>query len=236
MKQRLLIIFLSLGLTINLSAQNTDQNSNDTNEVKTATDNFLHSMGGKELWKQLKVLKFQHIWYPSNRESYVEDEIIDLTATRSWVKMKSEVFERIRAYSPEFGYWSITNGKFAQGSVESMENALKRGPFNMYRIIAAIAREDKRYEFKMEKTEVGGAKKIAVYYQQEYGGGITINYLGEPIVWETLQYKYTFGPMESYGNLRHPKWALYNNGSFRYEMVFLVGSSTGVDVNTFKNG
>ena len=78
---------------------------------------MVETMGGMEIWGQLKSVHFVHEWFPWYREAYVEHEILDLTGPRSWVEMKSEIYHRLRAYSPEHGYWNVVNGEFPRVSV-----------------------------------------------------------------------------------------------------------------------
>ncbi len=62
-------------------------------------------MGGMKIWKQIKFLHFVHEWHPINRvDTYIENEILDLTSSSSWVDRKSEIKHDIRAYSPEGKY------------------------------------------------------------------------------------------------------------------------------------
>ncbi len=195
---------------------------------------MIQTMGGLELWGRLSQLKFQHKWYPINRGNYVEDEIIDLTGPRSWVHMKSEDFERSRAYSPEHGYWSIHNGTFSQ-SEESYQNALKRAPFNIYRIAHAVAKGEFPFEIKMGQTDIPTGVKIEFLTTEgDIGGSVVLNGKSEPLVWETPQFRYTFGPMKKFGNLSVPNWAVYDQGSFRYEMIDLIGDSNPVDSKLFQ--
>ena len=57
----------------------------------TEAEAMVESMGGLEIWAQLKSVHFVHEWFPWYRvDSYIENEILDLTAPRSWVEMKSE--------------------------------------------------------------------------------------------------------------------------------------------------
>ena len=49
----------------------------------------------------------------------------NLTGPRSYVTMESEIYSRIRAYSPEHRYWSVTNGEFKYGEDESLANAME---------------------------------------------------------------------------------------------------------------
>ena len=95
---------------------------------------MVESMGGK-IWADIETAHFVHEWDIVNRpQRYLENEILDLTGPRSWVEMKSENYYRVRAYSPEHGYWSRTDGEFSQGSEESLANAVERAPFSIYRL------------------------------------------------------------------------------------------------------
>ena len=82
---------------------------------------MVNTMGGMSIWAQLKSVHFVHRWYFWDRDSYLENEILDLTAPRSWVTMKNETYSRIRAYSPEHKYWNIINGEFSYTSEEAFE-------------------------------------------------------------------------------------------------------------------
>ena len=62
---------------------------------------------------------------------------------------------------------------------------------------------------------------------------IILNARKEPLVWATTQYRYTFGPMKRFGNLRVPDWAVYGNGTTRYQMISLQGSHHPPDLSLF---
>lgn len=47
------------------------------------------------------------------------------------------------------------------------------------------------------------------------------------------EFKYTFGPMERYGDLRVPKWATTGNGAVTYEMISLTGDNRAPDTAPF---
>lgn len=197
---------------------------------------MVETMGGMIIWAQLKSVHFVHRWDPWYRvDSYVENEILDLTGPRSWVKMESEIYHRIRAYSPEHKYWSVTNGKFSYGSEESFKNAMERAPFSIYRIARGIAIGDPYYEIRFGKGDIPHTRRLEFYGPDGVlGGWIILNARKEPIVWATTQYRYTFGPMKQFGNLRVPNWAVYENGITRYEMISLKGSDQVPDLSLFK--
>ncbi len=200
----------------------------------TAVKEMVEVMGGARLWSEIKQLHFRHVWYPINRESFVEDEIIDLTGPRSWVHMKSEIFDRYRAYSPEHGYWSLLNGKYSE-SEESLKNAMKRAPFNLYRMVHAIAKDTFPFEIRMGETDIPTGIRIEVIMEDGTpGGSIVLDGANRPLVWETKQFRYTFGPMKKFGNLWVPNWAIYDKGSFRYEMLDLKGDNHTISPEKFK--
>ncbi|MGD2136388.1 MAG: hypothetical protein PVF27_09515 [Gemmatimonadales bacterium] len=64
-------------------------------------------------------------------------------------------------------------------------------------------------------------------------GWILLNARKEPVIWATTQYAYSFGPLERYGNLRVPRWAITGGGRVRYEMVSLTGSNEAPDLSLF---
>ena len=200
-------------------------------EAEAMVDN----MGGMELWAQLKSVHFVHRWYPWYREEpYIENEVLDLTGPRSWVEEKSENHHRIRAYSPEHKYWSITNGEFAYGSEESFNNAMERAPFSIYRIARGIAMGDPYYEVRFGEGDIPYSRRLEFYGPDGIlHGWIILNFRREPLVWATTQYRYTFGPMEQFGDLKVPNWAVYENGVTMYEMISLNGSNQPPDSNLF---
>jgi len=195
---------------------------------------MVKNMGGKMIWSQLKNLHFVHRWFYWNSDSYVEDEILDLTGPRSWIEMKSETYHRIRAYSPEHKYWNIINGKFSYANEQAFKDAMERAPYSLYRIARAIATEDSNYEIKYGEEEFPGARRLEIYGPDgERHGYIVLNFKKEPLVWATTQYKYTFGPMKQFGNLFVPNWAVTAEGAVTYEMISLVGDNQLPDPNLF---
>lgn len=197
---------------------------------------MVETMGGTAIWSQLKSVHFIHRWYPWYRvDSYLENEILDLTAPRSWVTKESEIYHRLRVYSPEYKYWNIENGKFSYTSKESFKNAMKRAPFHWCRIARGIAIEDSFYKIRFGKGDIPRSRRLEFYGPDgKLGGWIILNARKEPIVWATTQYRYIFGPMKRFGNLRVPNWAVYENGSFCYEMISLKGSDKSPDISMFK--
>ena len=196
---------------------------------------MVETMGGKEIWAQLKSVHFVHEWYPWHRvDAYVENEILDLTAPRSWVEMKSEIHHRVRAYSPEHKYWSVLDGEFSFADEDRLKKALERAPYSIYRIARAVAIGDRSYEIRFGEGDIPGTRSLEFYgLDGEMHGWIILNARKEPIVWATTQYRYTFGPMKRFGNLRVPDWAVYENGITRYQMISLEGSSQAPDEALF---
>lgn len=64
-------------------------------------------------------------------------------------------------------------------------------------------------------------------------GWILLNARKEPVVWATTQYRYTFGPMKQFGNLRVPNWGVTGDGAVTYEMISLMGDSQRPDSSLF---
>ncbi|MDJ0653263.1 MAG: hypothetical protein QNJ40_03840 [Xanthomonadales bacterium] len=194
------------------------------------------TMGGIHIWKELEKVHFVHEWDIANRhERYLENEILDLTGPRSWVTMKSESYDRVRAYSPEYGYWSITNGKFARGDEVSLANAMERAPYSIYRIARSVARDDESLEVRFGTLE-GIPGFPALEFADAEGvarGWIILNARKEPVIWATTQYVYVFGPLARFGNLWVPNWATTNNGLVRYEMVSLTGHNAKPQLGLF---
>jgi hypothetical protein len=197
---------------------------------------MVQTMGGKQIWAQLKSVHFVHEWFPYYRiDSYIENEILDLTGPRSWVEMKSEVYHRLRAYSPEYKYWNIVNDKFSYADEKRFKNAMERAPYSIYRIARAVAIGDPYYEIRLGKGDIPGSQRLEFYGPDGMmHGWIILNARKEPLVWATSQYRYTFGPMKRFGNLRVPNWAVYQNGTTCYEMISLKGSNHPPSLSLFK--
>lgn len=188
---------------------------------------MVEAMGGLDIWRDIASVHFVHEWDIANRpDRYLEHEILDLTGARSYVTMDSEIYSRTRAYSPEHGYWSITNGVFARGSEEALANAMERAPYSIYRLARAIARNDDRLEIRYG-TRDGLPRFPALEFAGPDGeahGWIILNVRKEPVIWATTQYIYVFGQLARFGNLKVPNWATTSDGLVRYEMVSLTGS------------
>jgi predicted enzyme related to lactoylglutathione lyase len=205
-------------------------------EAIVEAEAMVETMGGMEIWAHLKSVHFVHEWRPYYKvDSYIENEILDLTGPRSWVEMKSEIYHRLRAYSPEYKYWNIINGKFSYAEEKAFANAMERAPFSIYRIARAVAIGDPYYEIRFGKGDIPGSRRLEFSGPDGImGGWIILNARKEPIVWATTQYRYTFGPMKRFGNLRVPNWAVYENGTIMYEMISLKGSNQPPDLALFQ--
>jgi len=197
---------------------------------------MVEAMGGMEIWAQLKQLHFVHRWYPWNRkDSYVENEILDLTGPRSWVERRSEVFHQMRVYSPEGRHWTLVNGTFSWSSDERFEGAMKRAPFNFYHLVHAVAVGDSFYEVRFGEGDIPGTRRLEFLGPDgTLGGWVILNARKEPLVKATPDYRYTLGPLATFGNLRVPAWGVYDNGLTRYEMISLEGSSEPLDPELFQ--
>lgn len=197
---------------------------------------MVEAMGGAAIWRDTASVHFVHVWDIVNRpDRYIEDEVLDLTGPRSWVRMKSEIRERTRAYSPEHGYWSIADGEFSPGSQESLANAMERAPYSIYRLARAIARGEDWLQIRYGPV-AGIPNPRALEFvgpDGEAHGWILLNARKEPIIWATTQYQYVFGPLKRFGNLRVPAWATTSKGLVRYEMVSLEGSREQPDLGLF---
>jgi hypothetical protein len=235
MKQLSLIVLILSLAAMPISAEEKAGGVRGEPEAIAAAEAMVETMGGMDIWTQLKSLHFVHDWSPHYRvDTYRENEILDLTGPRSWVDMRSEVYHRLRAYSPEHRYWNVINGEFAYAKEERFEAAMKRAPFSIYRIARGIAIGDAYYEVTFAEGDIPGSRQLEFRGPDGARGGfIILNARHEPIVWATNEYRYTFGPMKRFGNLRVPDWAIYDNGGTRYEMVSLMGSNEPPDPTLF---
>ena len=197
---------------------------------------MVEKMGGIAVWASLESVHFVHEWDFVNRpDRYIENEILDLTGPRSWVKMESEIFNYVRAYSPEYGRWIITDGEFTRASDAALADSLERAPFSIYRLARSIARNDEMMEIRFGTIEdVGGPPALEFVDADGVARGwILLNTRKEPVIWATTSYVYVFGPLARFGNLLVPNWATTSNGLVRYEMVSLTGRNSRPDLHLF---
>ena len=236
MPTRLSVIALGLVLLLCAMTAAAQQNEPGLQGEPAAIEDaraMVERMGGLELWAALEQLHFVHEWDIVNRpQRYLEHEILDLAGARSHVTMDSEDYHRTRVYSPEHGYWSITDGDFAAGSDEDLANAVARAPFSIYRLARAIGRNDAELTIRHGTLEgIPPVPALEFEYGGEVGGWIVLNARKEPVIWATTQYVYDFGPLARFGNLWVPDWATTSDGLVRYEMVSLKGSSQRPDAS-----
>jgi len=196
---------------------------------------MVETMGGQEIWSQLKSIHFVTEWYPCDRvDSYVENEVLDLTGPRSWADRKSEISHITRAYSPEGKHWSIVNGKFSYASDEVFRNDTIRAPFNFYHLVKAIASGDPFYEVRFGTGDIPYTRRLEFYGPDGVlNGWIILNDRKEPVVKATPQYRYTLGPLKKIGNLNIPKWGVYDNGYTRYNLISVTGDNQAPNPDLF---
>lgn len=197
---------------------------------------MVEAMGGVAIWRELESVHFVHEWDIYNRpDIYLENEILDLTGPRSYVTMESEIYHRVRAYSPEYRYWNIVDGEFSYATDQAFDSAMERAPYSIHRLARAIARGDSSYHVQFgPMRDMPGTVGLEFRGSDgEVHGWILLNTRKEPVVWATTQYSYSFGPLERYGNLRVPRWAITGGGRVRYEMVSLTGSNEPPDLSLF---
>ena len=200
-----------------------------------AAQAMVEAMGGARIWKPLRSLRLVHEWFPWNRsDSYVETETLDLTGPRSHADRKSEIRHEIRAYSPEGGGWRIQNGKLSRSNPDALAVDLARAPFNFFRLVSAVAKDDPFYEVRWGEGDIPETRRLEFYGSDgQLGGWVILDVDGEPIVKATPDYRYTLGPLERFGNLRLPAWGVYDNGYTRYEMRAAYGDHEPVDSSLF---
>lgn len=196
---------------------------------------MVDAMGGVRIWKPLKSLRLVHEWFPWNRsDSYVETETLDLTGPRSHADRKSEIRHEIRAYGPEGGGWRIQNGKLARSGPDALAADLARAPFNFFRLVSAVAKDDPYYEVRWGKGDIAGTRRLEFLGPDgRLGGWVILDVDGEPIVKATPEYRYILGPLGRFGNLRLPAWGVYENGFTRYEMRAAKGDHEVLDSSLF---
>ena len=232
MMHRLLAVLSAV--TLAASPLASQQMRGDPEAIADATA-MVETMGGVSIWSQMNSLHLVHEWYPWNREdSYVENEILDLTGPRSRADRKSEIHHAVRAYSPEGKRWDLKDGTLTRGSEEVLAQDLARAPFNFYQLVKAIAVGDSRYEVRYGEGDIPTTRRLEFYGPDgKLGGGIILNARKEPIVKATPAYRYTLGPLKRFGNLRIPAWGVYDNGWTRYQMIEATGDRTAPDISLF---
>lgn len=196
---------------------------------------MVDAMGGVRIWKPLKSLRLVHEWFPWNHsDSYVETETLDLTGPRSHADRESEIRHEIRAYSPESGGWRIQDGKLAMSDPEALAADLARAPFNFFRLVSAVAKDDPFYEVRWGEGDITATRRLEFYGPDgRLGGWVILDVDSEPIVKATPDYRYILGPLERFGNLRLPAWGVYENGFTRYDMRAAKGDHELLNLSLF---
>jgi len=207
----------------------------DTAAIRDARA-MVEAMGGLEVWREIRSLHFVHEWdHYARVDRYLENEILDLTAPRSYVTMESELYRRVRAYSEIGPYWNQVDGRFERASAEARANALERAPFSLYRLARAVAVGDSFYAVRYGPLpDVPGSTALEFLGPADRPRGwILLNRRNEPMIWATTQYAYALGPLERYGNVLVPRWGATGSGRVRYEMRSLVASRARPDSTLF---
>ena len=196
---------------------------------------MVEAMGGILIWAELENLHLVHEWFPCYRvESYVENEILDLTGPRSRADRRSEISHQIRVYSAEGGRWTMQDGELAYAGDDALRRDLERAPFNFFRLVRGVAAGDPFYEIRYGEGDIPGTRRLEFYGPDgELGGWIILNARMEPIVKATPAYRYTLGPLERFGNLWVPAWGVYDNGTTRYQMISLSATDSPPDRSLF---
>jgi hypothetical protein len=198
---------------------------------------MVDAMGGRDIWAQVKSVHFVHRWSIDTRlDTYVENEILDLTGPRSWIEMRSEILDYQRGISPEHGVWEIETGVTKVGAKDDLARYLERAPFHFVRLARAVAAEDPSYRVRHGPNawfNGRGQRLEFVGPDGTVGGWIVLNARKEPIVWGTTQYVYVFGPLRQFGNLRLPAWGSTGNGAVSYEMIDFTASRLPPDLKRF---
>ena len=231
-----LLLILCLSPVERLAAQETQSGLRGEPAAIADARAMVEAMGGLVVWRELESVHFVHEWEISSRpDAYLEHEILDLTGPRSYITMESEIYHRVRAYSPEHRYWNIVNGSFSYAGDRELADAMERAPYSIYRIARAIARGDSTYHVRFgPMKDLPGTTALEIRGpDDQVHGWILLNTRKEPVVWATTQYSYEFGPLRRFGNLRVPDWAVTSGGRVRYEMVSLTGSNTRPALSLF---
>jgi hypothetical protein len=228
-----MLIVISFVHTV--SAQTKSTIRGEQNAVNAAIA-MVESLGGIDYWSQLKNVQMEYKWQPVDQsDKYVEKMVLDLTGSRSLVEVNGKEFKRITSNSPEHGNWVDVNGRVSI-SPESTEGYLTQAPFHIYRIVKGIAMGDSYYEVRLNKTLLLDGITLDFFdIDGRIGGSITLNSKHEPVLWSTMDYTYTFGPMKEFGNLKAPEWTFYGCGVFKYETVSVVASKKSLPTEFFGN-
>ena len=200
-----------------------------------AAESMVEAMGGAAVWAGMQSIHFVTEWHPWNRpDSYVENEILDLTGPRSWADRKSEIHRETRAYSPEGGRWTMTDGELTMAAPEQLEVDLARAPFNFYHLVHAVAVGDSWYAVRFGPGDIPGTRRLEFSGPDGImGGWVILDIRGAPVVKATPVYRYTLGPLTRFGNLRLPAWGVYDNGTTRYDLRSASGDRQPPDRSLF---
>lgn len=199
-------------------------------EATEKAEAMVEAMGGLHIWKEIKGIRFVNRWWHiDHKDTRIQDEIIDVTQSSTFFEMKSETYNQKRAYTPH-SWWVIRNGEITvRDEAYSAQNA-KRALFNLFRIAHGIATDSPKYQVSLNEEgwlEFGlpGGEVVT---------SVRLNAWNEPVIWKTANFRYTYGPMKRFGNVRVPNWAVYDEGLYRYEMISLETMTENPDPSVFE--
>ena len=190
-------------------------------EAIALADRMLDTLGGKAAWARARTISIELTgFFAREQEPWHERYWMDLEAPRGRFELKSDVVNRVIAWTPEGG-WEVNNGALETLDPERHTFEIeywKRQPVVVFHRLARgvpatrVQKGDNDFRFDVLDTDSGTL--IAQF---------AVNMKGELIKWGSSigerEFEHFFGPLRSYDGVRLPRWGGSITAVWRYELI-----------------
>jgi hypothetical protein len=182
-------------------------------EALKLVERMLESLGGRQVWAEARSIEVElRGFYARQQEPWNERFWMDLETANGRFELRGKDTDRTIAWTPKGG-WELAGGKLEVMPDDRHAFEMeywKRQPFVMFHRLAVggdtrVAMGDNEYRFDVFDSRKG-----------ELLAQFAVNLKGEPTKWGTKiderDIEHVLGPLESFGNLRLPRWGTSLDG------------------------
>jgi hypothetical protein len=196
-------------------------------------ERMLETLGGRAAWADGRSISVELTgYYAREQESWHETFWMDLEVPQGRFELKGGAVDRVIAWTPDGG-WELDSGELE--TIDSDRHAFeieywKRQPVVIFHRLARgvpatrVEKGDNEYRFDVFDAESGTL--LAQF---------AVNMKGEPIKWGSAigerEFEHFFGPLQSYRELKMPRWGGSISAVWRYEHIDVTLTSSPPDVS-----
>ena len=188
-------------------------------------ERLLAAMGGREAWASVTFVHVEAV----HDDLDIADPFVnliwnDLREPRVRFAARNERFDQSRRIDASGGVRETGRKAGVRLTVEEYESDRAWWEGNVYRTFHRMARRDPSLRYR-----AAGASRLEVLKPDgSVLNWFLLNQKGEPMLFGSGPDARgtVFGPLQSAGSVRYPKWGGRADGSWRYEIVRFVASST----------